>query len=280
MFTHDTLNHEVIEGKPYITFHPNTILYAGPALSPEAKTLLKSKIGIVWHTVYTGDSFENLSASFCEKIVHKFRSSPSVWMQDAVYQDVSGTATFTKQETDEITKILSTAGSLFREINGRTLDAIKNDPDLLMLILTYNNSKVRVGEEITDTQSHVAGLYRYIHEKYEKEAASKKTEKGKQAQIDKRDRILSFFKVHGQAELVKIYTLANYLVQAKHLVVNKMNQAGHVKTFLKTSTGYRNTSPEGFVAIDRLSGGAVKIVNRMEFSRANFSSDILKGWNH
>ena len=57
-----------------------------------------------------------------------------------------------------------------------------------------------------------------------------------------------------------------------------MNQAGHINTFLKTASGFKTTGVEGFVAIDHLSGGAVKIVDRMEFSHSNFSKDILKGW--
>ena len=68
------------------------------------------------------------------------------------------------------------------------------------------------------------------------------------------------------------------LVDAKHMIINKMNQAGHINTFLRTNTGFKVTGVEGFVAIDRLSGGAVKLVNRMEFSKANFSPDIIKGW--
>ena len=57
-----------------------------------------------------------------------------------------------------------------------------------------------------------------------------------------------------------------------------MNKAASIKTFLKTKDGFEVTGVEGFVAIDHLTGGAVKIVDRMEFSRANFSADILKGW--
>jgi hypothetical protein len=62
------------------------------------------------------------------------------------------------------------------------------------------------------------------------------------------------------------------------MIIEKMNQASSINTFLKTKDGFRVTSVEGFVAIDHLTGGAVKIVDRMEFSKANFSADIIKGW--
>jgi hypothetical protein len=57
-----------------------------------------------------------------------------------------------------------------------------------------------------------------------------------------------------------------------------MNEASSIGTFLRTHNGFKVTNQEGFVAIDHLSNSAVKIVNRLEFSRANFSPDIIKGW--
>ena len=93
-----------------------------------------------------------------------------------------------------------------------------------------------------------------------------------------RKKILSFFAHHDQNQIVAIFDLANLLVEAKAMIINKMNTAGHVSTFLKTSNGFKITGVEGFVAIDHLTGGAVKIVDRMEFSKANFSAEIIKGW--
>lgn len=279
MFTHDTLKIQDINGEKCVTFHPNTILYAVPVKDPLAKIMMKAKIGVVWHTTYTGTSFETMAASFGKPIVDKLNQVSSVWMDDATYKDVSGVATFNKQETAEITAILSQAGALFNKINGRAMDAISNDEEFLMLLKTYNNSKVRAGQEITDTQAHVTGLFHYIYDRFQKEADSKKTEKGKQAQIEKRDRILGWFKTYDKSELVKMYDLANLLVKAKHMLIGKMNKASSISTFLKTKNGFRVTDQEGYVAIDHLSGNAVKLVNRMEFSMANFSPEILKGWS-
>jgi hypothetical protein len=44
-----------------------------------------------------------------------------------------------------------------------------------------------------------------------------------------------------------------------------------IGTFQKTGDGYRVTAPEGFVAIGH-DGGAIKLVDRLEFSRTNFLS--------
>jgi len=199
-------------------------------------------------------------------------------MDDANYKDYSGTATFTAAETDKITKIISEAGKMFRTLDGRFVDYISSNEDLLMLVKTYNNSKVRAGQKVTNTTAHVTGLIKFIEDRYQKEIDSKKTQKSKDQWVAKRDEVMKFFKLYRKADIVKIFDLSNLVVDAKQMIIAKMNEAGHIKTFLKTATGFQVTGVEGFVAIDHLSGGAVKIVDRMEFSRANFSPEILKGW--
>lgn len=278
MFTKNDLKKEVIDGETYITFHPNTIVYAVPYDSALGKQIRTAKLGVVWHTTYTGNSFETMTASFGKSIVDKFNKSPSIWMDDANYKDYSGTATFTAEETKKVTEVLSRAGSIFNSISAQTLNGISNDEDLLLAVKTFNNSKIRKMEQISDTKSHVRDLFHYIHDKYQKEIEKKKTAAGKQKQEDARKKVLNFFAHHDQNQIVAIFDLVNVLVEAKKMIIEKMNKAGHINTFLKTSNGFKVTGVEGFVAIDHLSGGAVKIVDRMEFSYANFSPEILKGW--
>jgi hypothetical protein len=275
MFTQSDLKLETIEGSKYVTFHPNTIVYAVPAESDLAKQIKKAKIGVVWHTTYTGNSFESMSASFGKGIVEKFNQVSSIWMDDANYKDYSGTATFTKAETTTLDGIINKADTLVGSIQPAVLNGISQNPDLMLLVKTFGNSKIRAGEKITDTNKYVKELFDYIHAKLE---PKQKTEKGKAAGEAKRKEIMAFFANHDKKEIVKIFDLANTLVDAKHMIVNKMNQAGHISTFLKTTNGFKVTGVEGFVAIDHLSGGAVKIINRMEFSQSNFSADIIKGW--
>lgn len=277
MFTDDK-KIVTIDGKKYVTFHPNTIVYAVPAGTELANKILKSKIGVVWHTTYTGKTFESMTASFGKTIVTKMTSTTSVWMDDANYKDYSGTATFTQEQTREVTEILSSAGKIFGSIPAVTLNAIKDNEDLNMAVNTYNNSKVRAGEAIVDTHAHVVGLFNYIHDKYQVAIDKLKTPKGKTAQDEKRKTVLAFFANHEKSEIVKIFDLVNLLARAKLLIITKMNEAGHINTFLRTNDGYKITGVEGFVAIDHLSGGAVKIVDRLEFSKSNFSADIIKGW--
>ena len=277
MFTNDKKT-EIIDGEKYITFHPNTIVYAVPFDSELGKKVRSAKIGVVWHTTYTGNSFESMTASFGKTIVDKFATVPTIWMDDANYHDYSGTATFTAEETKKVTDVLSRAGKLFGSISAPTLNGISNDEDLLLAVKTFNNSKIKKSEQIIDTKAHVRELFHHIHDKYEKEIEKRSTVAGKKAQEDKRKKILNFFAHHDQNQIVAIFNLVNVLVEAKAMIINKMNQAGHISTFLRTANGFKTTGVEGFVAIDHLTGGAVKIVDRMEFSKANFSADIIKGW--
>ena len=278
MFTQSDLKKETIDGESYITFHPNTIVYAVPYDSTLGKKIRAAKVGVVWHTSYSGTSFETMTASFGKPIVSKFNDVSSIWMDDANYRDYSGTATFTVEETKKVTDVLSRAGTLFNSISAQTLNGISNDEDLLLAVKTFNNSKIRKMEQISDTRAHVRELFHYIHEKYEKEIEKKKTPAGKQKQEDTRKKVLSFFAHHDQNQIVAIFDLVNLLVEAKKMIIEKMNKAGHISTFLRTSNGFKVTGVEGFVAIDHLTGGAVKIVDRMEFSYSNFSPEILKGW--
>lgn len=278
MFTKGDVKLEEIEGQKYYTFHPNTIVYAVPVRSDLGNTIKNAKIGVVWHTTYTGNSFETMTASFGKGIVEHLKQVPSIWMDDANYKDYSGTATFTAAESKEVTAILSQAGKIFSTLNANLINAFHKDEDLLTYVKTYNNSKIRAGQKVTNPAAHVEGMFHFIYDRIQKDIDARKTDKAKQALEEKRKKVLSIFSAHDKAEIIKIFELTNLLVDAKHMIINKMNQAGHISTFLKTANGFQTTGVEGFVAIDHLTGGAVKIVNRMEFSKANFSPEFLKGW--
>ena len=277
MFTKGDVSKEKIDGQSYYTFQPNTIVYAVPVNSTIGKTIAGAKIGIVWHTTYTGDSFESMSASFGKDIASGFKSTSSIWQDDANYKDVSGTVTFTQSETAKVDNILSAAGRLFRKIPGSVLNEFRDNAEFQAKTKVYNNTFVRAGKKI-DPKRHVKGLMDYTYDFYQKEIDKKKTEKSKKIWIDRRKEAMSVFTKYSKKDLQNVFQLVNYLADAKELIINKMNQANGMSTFLRTRNGFRVTDQEGFVAIDHLTNDAVKIVNRLEFSKANFSSDILKGW--
>jgi hypothetical protein len=187
--------------------------------------------------------------------------------------------TMSKEETDDVNSMLSEAGRIFNRISGTTLRQLEANQDLAKMIETFNNTYVRKGQVIGDTRAHVNKLISHINLKYKKEIDKRKTAKGKGVQQKKLDDILTFFSSTNKASLKSMFDLQKMIVLAKLKLINILNRLSSVDTFLKTTRGYRTTGQEGFVAIDKLGGDAVKIVDRMEFSYANFSPNILKGWD-
>ena len=266
-----------IKGKPYVTFHPNTIVYAVPASTDMAREVSTAKIGIVWHTSYSGNSFENMKASF-NFDASKLKKSKNVFSQDANLRDLTG-MTMSKKDTEEVNKLLSNAGRTFNKIAGGALRQLEKNVELTKLIETHANSFVRAGQLPPDPKKRVADLIKWIENRFKKEIDKRSSPQGKATQQKKLDEILSFFSKENKTNLEMIFELQQNIVLAKLKLINTLNKLGNVDTFLKTDKGYRVTGQEGYVAIDKLGGDAVKIVDRMEFSYANFSPDILKGWD-
>jgi hypothetical protein len=276
MFSKGDLKKETIEGEEYITFQPNTIVYAVPANSAIAKSMLAAQMGIVFHTSYTGKTISDLKASFNIDIGN-MKTTKDVWFRDAYFIDASGTATFTKEETSHITDILSQAGSLFNKINSLSLNKIASSDTFLIQIKTFNNTKVRSGQAISNTAAHTRELIKWVEDKMNKEVIAAKKEETKLKRQAEKNEVMRFYRTH-QKDLEMIFTLQNHLVEAKNMIVKKLQQIRQVTgSFLRTDDGFKVTNPEGFVAVDKVKGNAVKLIDRLEFSHANFTA--TKNWS-
>ena len=278
LYSKSDLKTVTFKGEKYLTFHPNTIVYAVPAKSQLAKRIRSSKIGIVWHTSYSGKTFEEMKASFGKNIAGSLVSSKNVWSTDAEYRDVSGTATFTKKDTKIITSILSSAGKVFQKIDAKSLNGISNNTELLLRMKTFLNTKVRKQERISNVKSAVKDMIDYMHNYYQIETEKRKSPKGKAAVDVRKKEVMKYFSSTNRTNLENILTLMNHIVDAKMMLIKKMNQVERLDTFLLTDKGFKATGVEGFVAIDKMGKSAVKLVDRMEFSYANFSPEVKKGW--
>ena len=276
LFSSDDIQTKKIKGKSYVTFHPNTIVYAVPADTEMAKQIKQAKIGVVWHTSYSGKTFETLKASYGVD-VSKFKTTTNVWSQDAMLRDMTS-YTMSSKDTEEVNGYLKQAGVLFNQIAGSTLRELESNQKLAQHIEQFNNTYVRAGTVVNDTRAHTRKLITWIKGKYQKEIDKRTTPAGKATQQKALNEILDFFSAKNQASLKKIFDLQKVIILAKLKLINILDRFNKISTFLKTKNGYKTTGSEGFVAIDQLGGDAVKIVDRMEFSYANFSPDILKGW--
>lgn len=275
LFTDGDIKSQKIDGTDYITFQPNTIVYAVPSDTVMAKNMLAAKLGIVFHTSYSGRTIDTLKTSFNIDI-GSLAHTKDVWFRDASFVDSSGTATFTEDETRRITAILSEAGRVFQGLNPLILNRISSVEKILIQIKTFNNTKVRSGETIRDTRRHTAELIKWVEDKLNKAVLEAKREDTKKNRLKEKNEIMRFYR-QSASQLKLIFDLMNLIVEAKNYIIRKLEVIQtSIDTFVRTDDGFKVTGPEGFVAVDRLSGGALKLVDRMEFSKQNFNA--AKEW--
>lgn len=281
MFT-DDVETKKIDGVEYFTFQPNTIVYAVPTKSDIGKQISKSKIGVVWHTTYEGTELQSMSAKFGAD-VSKMKKISSIWYDDATYKDVSGSAVMTADETKILTKHVSDAGKTFHKIKAplyRSFLDMQNSFTGNMIgasLKTYSNSKVRAGETVSNPKSFAVGYLTWVEGVYQKNIDKIKTEKRKVELENKKQETIRELKKH-IINIENLISFQNHIVNAKLGILKKLNSVRQLTdTFVRTSNGYKVTAPEGYVAIDRISGNAVKLVDRMEFSFNNFTA--IKSWD-
>lgn len=273
MYSKDELKSETIDGRSYITFRPNTITYAVPQGSAMARDILSSRMGIVFHTSYSGTSMSNLQTHFDVDIT-SLRKSKNVWFRTNRFMDVTGRATLTKAENDRLTKILSQTGTLFRTIPASLLNFLASNDSYRIHIMTFYNQKVRAGEHMG--AGHVKELIKWVGDKYQKSIDDAKMPATKAKRKAERDMVLRWYRQNSSG-LSAIFRLQNLLIDAKMILIHKFNQCNDLGTFLHTADGgYKVTTPEGYVAAWSSGGDAVKLVDRLEFSRANFLA--TKSW--
>ena len=274
MFSKGDLKKQTIDGESCLTFTPNTITYAVPEDSDLASDMRKASLGVVWHTKYTGNSIADLKASYGVDS-SQFNKSKKVWFDDA-YVDTANAATFSPSEMKTLEgKINQIAGAASKA--GKFLNELSKDKTkwgLAPLMKIFFNSMIREGSKIKDTKKLVKSFEKYYLDRLDAEIASKKTERGKAGYKEQ--------KAKGEATLKKFkdelyFTMATYLgiLEAKEMVIRKLETIKGIGTFLRTDNGFKVTAPEGYVAIDS-KGGAVKLVDRLTFSHANFT--IAKDW--
>jgi len=277
MLTKGDVAKESIDGESYYTFQPNTIVYAIPVKSDLGKQIAKANLGVVWHTTYKGKDFHSMKASYGVNL-KGLKKKPSIWYQDAEYRDVTGKASLSATDTKQVNDALSNAGKIFQKIASSTLKQIQDNPQLAGQFETFNNSLVRKGERIGSPAKHVNDLLIWFKDRFEKERAKRKSPKGKEGVDKKEQELMRFFSKENRKNLQLVFELQNAIVDAKLLIINKLDKVKQLDTFVRTKNGFKVTGSEGFVAIDKTTSGAVKLVDRLEFSMNNFSKDVIKGW--
>jgi len=276
LFSKSDLKSATIDGENMITFTPNTITYAVPVDSDIGKRILRARMGIVFHTSYSGKTMKSLTAGF--GTVSGKSGISSVFLADAAYKDVSGSAKLTSSELSTFdARIRMAEGSLLKA--GPMLDEMsKTTSDSLSVgfrLKTFFNHYIRNTQGNMAKVKTLVDMFReYYQSILQAEIDAKKTDSGKQKYKNILNTNLRFIDRNKQALYFAIASHVT-LQNAKNFLVSKLSEIQSIGHFLRTPNGYRVTAPEGFVAVDRVAG-AVKLVDRLEFSRANFTAE--KDW--
>jgi len=264
MFDRATLQPIDFQGEKLLAFKPNTITYAVEADSELGKKIQTAQIGVVFHTRYTGPNLQQLSKS-ADVNVSEFNQSPEVWFDDAKFKDVSGTVTLTDDEKRTVVETLNSIS----KIEGITdWTALPNN--FYVLANTYINTLIRQGKFVEDPEETFNGFIEWYNSRMDKEIEKLKSEAGKQKKIEGKNKAIEYFNTN-KMSVVNIFNLTKKLADLKKIFFNKYSTAIKTKQFLTQPDGTLKVTPgEGFVAVDK-SGNMVKLVDRLEFSRANFA---------
>ena len=275
LFTSESKSRKSIGGEECISFQPNTITYAVPIGTPMAKMVDKAKIGIVFHTRYSGDSLSEMSAIFG---VPAINSTDDVAVFSSTFTDASDAAKMNQLESQKYNSAVNKADGSLKQASA-FLNLIKEQGEgrfmMNMLFKQYMNDLVRRNIEIKNAQKTANGFFDFYKAKLSQEIVTKKTVTAKTKYSKTLADGLIFLTINRRP---LYFTVASYinLISAKEMIISRLEKVKDIKTFLKTDTGYEVTAPEGFVAIS--SGNALKLVKRREFSRANFTA--AKDWEN
>jgi len=262
-----------IDGEKMVSFTPNTITYAVPMASDIGRKIMRAKMGIVFHTQYSGKNMSSLNASFGTVTGS---SNRNVFLASAGYKDTA--VMFPKAELTRFdAQIRMAEGSLRKAAPILNLMSknISDDLSVGYRLKTYFNYYIKNSnsgmEKVATMQRQFTSYYESV---LQNEIDSRKTPKGKERFIKAKKDGLAFIRRNNTA---LYFAIASHITLgvAKQTLLQKMNQIQSIGNFMRTSKGYRVTAPEGYVAVDKVAG-AVKLVDRLEFSRQNFT--MPKGW--
>ena len=269
LFTDDDITRKNFNNVPHITFTPNTITYAVPEDSDLGKQIDRAKVGIIFHTTYSGEILADMTAS-AGADVESFGASPDVFFDNATYKDVSGSAKFTADETKRFMNGIEKLEALLQNVPRDLQSQLGQNKDFVPMFQMYINAMVKQGQLPSNVNQFLQGFKKFYADKMQQQIAGLKAQKALALRQDKMKQMPAFLN-RAKKPLQAMLTFYKAVQQLKGFVLQKMNQAMAIGSFQQTDKGLEVTDPEGFVAVDK-SGNAVKLVDRLGFSRRNLTA--------
>ncbi len=269
LFTDEDITRKNIDGKPNLTFTPNTITYAVPEGSDLGKRIDIAKVGIIFHTTYIGDSLADMNAQGGAD-VESFTQSNDVFFDNATYKDVSGSAKFTDAETKQFYNGIEKLETLLNGVPRNLSGVLGQNQDFIPTFQMYINAMVKQGQLPSNVNQFLQGFRKFYADRMQQQMSGLKAQKALQLRQDKMKQMPVFLN-RAKKPLQAMLTFYKAVQTMKAFVLKKMNQAQAIGSFQQTDGGLQVTEPEGFVAIDK-AGNAVKLVDRLGFSRRNLTA--------
>ena len=268
LYTDEDITRKNIDGKPHLTFTPNTITYAVPEGGELAKQIDRAKVGIIFHTTYNGDTLADMTASGGAD-VSSFAKSNDVFFDNATYKDVSGSAKFTDDETKNFYNGIEKLETLLNAVPRDLASVLGQNADFVPTFMIYINAMVKQGQLPTNVNQFLQGFKKFYADRMQQQMSGLKAQKALALRQDKIKQMPVFLN-RAKKPLQAMLTFYKAVQTMKAFVLKKMNQAQAIGSFQQTDGGLQVTEPEGFVAVDK-SGSAVKLVDRLGFSRRNLT---------
>lgn len=274
LFSKEDLQTTNVDGEEVLLFKPNTIVYAVPTNSDLAKEIASADIGIVWHTEYVGGpTLADTRAKFGFN-ADVLGNNKSVWHRDAIIKNLSGVVTFTKEESIDVLNAINSATAYMKSIDSSTFNWLEQGNELigkefLQQLKAHVNNNIRAGAFDEPTKFAQGFIQKYVAF-MTKEIDKVKQQSTKDAKLQKQVAGVKFIRKNLKS-IVAVYDLYLKIIEAKIKIIRKLEIIRQMPTFKETENGYEVTAEEGFVAVDR-KGNALKLVDRLEFSKLNFGT--------
>ena len=277
LYTDDKVKKK-INGTDCIIFQPNTITYCIPKEDELYNKAANAKLGVVFHTSYSGKDIGSMNATFGYD-VSKLNDSKNVLVLSAETGQLGSDVLLTKNEKTNLAQ-LKTASKKSLSDASSFLDQVAeqiSSKDQLVIgtrLKIFFNKYVREGRKLPKDTVFVKEFQNYFETEVKKAADKLKTPKGKAAKLAKLYDGLDMIKDNEKA-LKGTVNLYSAIQSAKEMFIRKLETGERFGTYLRTENGYKITAPEGYVAIQD-GTNAVKLVDRLSFSVANFN--VEKNW--
>ena len=268
LYSAEDLKEREINEEKYITFCPNTLVYAVLADSSLGKRIKRTEVGIAWHTRYSGDK-DKPRMSF-DISVKELQQVPVIFQIDATLPEPK--ERLNAEDFSEIDSRLEELNYSIDRLTGfDSYSTLCENPKAVLLLDTFRNAEIKEGNENLDYEK----LKGWIENRFDKEALTKKTDKGKAAVQTRKEEMLGIM----NPELIsQVYRTQSIIINLKEQLISLQNKQMPIQTFIEKTDGtLEPASGEGY-AVSDIDGNIQKMVSRLGFSRANFSPDVKKGW--